>query len=183
MNPDQSAPSITPSEVFNFLPAYTHRIAHAANRWAYMEYYFNSDTKPAVGACLTSQMYTLNSKLNALLSLLKLRKADQTLIDMVNKFAAQSRDALEARNRLVHDIWLNDNYAPDQMGKMRITADRVLRFIIEPVPVEKLDADVMTIEHRRAQAGTILEAVKAALPVLPEMSLTELHPITETPSQ
>ena len=182
-----SEASDKPVKGFHFLPVYADLIASAANRWAYLEYYVNcsiwllADVKPAIGACLTSQMYTLNSKLSALLSLLKLRKADTALIDKVNKFASSVRDALDARNRDVHDIWLNDNINKDQMGKLRITADKVLRFHIDEVKSDALVNDNEIIERRRVEAGEIMEAIKAALPSLPEMSHTDLHPITETP--
>ena len=176
-----------PTKGFTFVPAYAELIAHAANRWAYLEYYINksiwllADCKPAIGACMTSQMYTLNAKLSALLSLLKLRKVDQVIIDKVNKFSSGSRDALEARNRTVHDLWLLDNLHPGQMGKLRITADKILQFHISEVGLVALKADVETIERRRVEAGEIEEAIRRVLPTLPEMSPTELHPITETP--
>jgi hypothetical protein len=177
-----------PVKGFKFLPAYAGLIADAANRWAYLEYYINSsiwllaEVKPAIGACLTAQMHTLNAKLSALLSLLKLRKADQALIDKVNKFASSVRDALDARNRDVHDVWLNDNINKDKMGKLRITADKVLKFRIEEVDIEELRADVEIIEKRRIQAGEIREEVTRALPSLPQMSHAELHPIIENPA-
>jgi hypothetical protein len=176
-----------PAKGFRFLPAYADLIAEGTNRWSYLEYYLNSSIwlltgdAPAVGACQTSQMYTANAKLSALLSLLKLRKADQVLIDRVNKFASNFRDALEARNRIDHDVWLNDTNNPDQMAKLRITADKVLRFGVEAVPLEQLRTDVAMIDNRRLDMGEIREAIRAALPTLPQMSLAELHPITETP--
>lgn len=176
-----------PIKGFRFLAAYAELIADAANRWAYLEYYVNSsiwllaEVKPAVGACMTSQMYTFNAKLSALLSLLKLRKANQPLIDKVNKFASNVRDALEARNRAVHDVWLNDNINTTQMGKLRITADKILRFKIEEIKIEALRSDVEMIEIRRVQAGEIMDEIKRVLPSLPEMSHEELHPIVETP--
>jgi hypothetical protein len=179
-------PTDQPATELHWLPAYAQLIADGANRWAYLEYYINSsiwllaDLRPAIGACLTSQMYTLNAKLSGLLALLKLRKAPQELLDRINKFASQSRDALEARNRMVHDVWLNDYIQPTQMGKLRITADKVLRYNIESINAEELRQDVQKIETRRLEAGMIKHAIELALPSLPEMSQSELYPITET---
>jgi|HubBroStandDraft_6_1064221.scaffolds.fasta_scaffold606253_1 hypothetical protein len=167
---------------------YAAAIADGANRWAYLEYYINkaiwelAGVKPALGACLTSQMYTLNAKLNALLALLKLRKADSAILTSVNKFAASVRDALEARNRIVHDVWMNNNFHPDVMGKMRVTADKQLVMKIENIELSKLQADVQLIEKRRLEAGEIEDTIRRALPSLPEMSQGELYPIVETPS-
>ena len=179
-------PTDQPSATFQWLPAYAQQIADGANRWAYLEYYINSsiwllaDVRPAIGACLTSQMYTMSAKLAALLSLLKLRKAPQDILDRVNKFASAHRDALEARNRMVHDIWLNDNVAKANMGKLRITADKILRYNIESIDISSLIQDVQKIENRRLDAAIIKDAIERALPSLPEMSQSELHPITES---
>lgn len=179
-------PILEPKQGFQWLTTYAVLIADAANRWAYLEYYIQqaiwelAEVSPAIGACLTSQMYTFNSKMSALLALLKLRKAPQPLIDRVNKFASQVRDAHDARNRAAHDIWLNDNVNPEQMGKLRITADKILRYNIEEIKGDELLSDVKTIELRRAEAGFILQAVRDTLPSLPQISPEELHPIVES---
>src|SRR6266852_2712289 len=113
---------------FNFVGDYADCIAHAANNWSWMEYelltvlWFLADVSPALGACLTSQIYTFNAKLDALLALMKLRKVPSEIIDSVNKFASDSRSAQEARNRFAHDVWLNDNENPQTLGKLRVTA-------------------------------------------------------------
>jgi len=173
-------------ETFQFLPNYANLIAEAANQWAYIEYlvaksiWLLADVKPAMGACVTSHVYTTHAKLSALLALLKLRKAPQPLIDKVNKFAADFRDGAEARNRLVHDVWLTDNLHPDKMGKLRITADKILKFKAETIESEALAADVLIIEKRRKEMTAISREIEVALPTLPEMSHSELHPIVES---
>jgi hypothetical protein len=174
---------------FRFMPEYADQIAHANNNWTFLEYYVNSsiwalaDVKPALGACMTSQIYTMNGRLSALLSLLKVRRASQKIIDKVNKFAANVRDAQDARNRTAHDMWLLDNYNPGKMGKLRITADKVLKFDIESVEIEQLRADVSTISGRRMEFSAIRQEILAALPTLPEIPPEELHPIAESRSR
>jgi hypothetical protein len=181
-------PSDQPKREFRWITSYAQQIADAANRWAYLEYYINksiwalADVKPAIGACMTSQMYTLNAKLSALLSLLKLRKASEELIVRVNRFSSGVRDALDARNRLVHDIWLTDELNKSEMGKLRITSDKKLEFKIESVSLVKLTQDVQVIERRRLEAGEIAAAIESALPSLPDIPQAELYPITETPT-
>jgi hypothetical protein len=166
-----------------FIPEYAEQIAYGCNLWAMLEYYINNsiwalaDIEPAIGACMTSQMYTMNSRLSALLALLKFRRVNQKIIDKVNKFAANVRDAQEARNRIAHDMWLIDRANPGTMGKLRITADKTLNFDISPVSIEELKNDVAKISARRLEFSEIRDQIIAALPTLPEIPAEELHPI------
>jgi hypothetical protein len=83
-------PTITQGD-FTFIAAYADQIAHGCNLWASLEYYINTsiwalaDVEPAIGACMTAQMYTMNARLSALLALLKFRRADKKIIGRVNK--------------------------------------------------------------------------------------------------
>ena len=169
-----------------FPPEFATLIASGINRWSNLEYDLHAtiwelaDVRPALGACMTAQIFTTNAKLDTLLSLLKLRSADQKLIDRVNKFSSTVRPALEARNRMGHDLWLKDKLNPSGMGKLRITAAKKLDFKIETVTVEQLTADVEKIEQAQIDFHNIRVAILDAIPTLPEMSPTALHPISET---
>jgi hypothetical protein len=175
-----------PQKDFHWLPEYARAIADAANMWAYIEYYVNTsiwelaELPPAIGACITSQIYTLQGRLSALAALLKLRQADQKIIDSVNKFMERVRDAQDARNRIVHDMWMNDNLHPEMMGKLRITAEKKLHFRIASMPLDELKRDVEKIDTRRYEMSAIRLAIRAALPTLPEIPHAELYPIAES---
>jgi hypothetical protein len=168
-------------------PTYAEKIAEAANRFAYLEYIVNStiwlvaDVRPAIGACLTSQMYTMNAKLSALLSLLKLRGADKKIIDALNKFSSNVRDAADARNRVAHDLWMHDDADHSKMGKLRITADKTLNYSMEMVSVAELQNSVRIINKRLREAADIKSSIIRALPSFPEIPPEALHPIVETP--
>jgi len=170
-----------------FLPEFANQIAEANNSWAYLEYYINTciwhlaDVAPALGACMTSQIYTLQGRLNALVALLNLRKADQTIIDRVNSFSSRVREASEARNRIAHDMWLNDSFLPKQMGKMEVTANKSLKFQIVSISCDELKAEVAKIHKHRGESEEIRKLIKSALPSLPELPPEVLHPIDETP--
>ena len=176
----------TPPRAPDFLLEYAEQIAHGCNLWAMLEYYINNsiwalaDIEPAIGACMTSQMYTTNAKLSALLSLLKFRRANQKIVDQVNKFSANVRTAQEARNRIAHDMWLVDRNDPGIMGKLRITADKTLNFDIYPIPLDELKKDVGKINASRLEFSVIREQIMDALPTLPEIPQEELHPIAHT---
>lgn len=172
-------------QAFHFLPEFADCIAHIANSLAYLDYYINASiwalagTTPAQGACITSQIYTINARVDALLALMKLRRVDAKLIKTVNKFHSAIREAQDIRNRVVHDLWFNDNHAPQNMGKLRITAVRDLKFGIESITIETLRADLAKIEERRFEAGAIRAAIEAAIPSLPALPGHETHPIQE----
>jgi hypothetical protein len=172
---------------FRFLPEYADCIANAANSWSYLEYYINTTiwdlakVEPALGACITSQIFSIPARVDAVVSLLKLRKADSKLIGKVNKFAETFRGANEARNRIIHDVWLNDNVDTHYMGRLTITAKKSLEFDVQTVPITELKADLAEIERVRAKFAEIRREILAAIPSLPEMSPTELRPINEHP--
>jgi hypothetical protein len=146
---------------FHFLPEFAELISHAANSWAYLEYYINASiwtlagVAPALGACVTSQVYTINARLDALVALMKLRRVDDQLIKRVSRFQGSVREAQDLRNRIVHDLWFNDNHVPKNMGRLRITATRDLKFGIDSITIESLRSDVTKIEVRRREAGAI----------------------------
>ncbi|MFZ3234506.1 MAG: hypothetical protein WA417_04270 [Stellaceae bacterium] len=171
---------------FYFLPGYAEQIAHAANLWAAIEYHINSciwgllGTPPGLGACLTSQVYTVNARLDALVALMKVRRVDPKTITKVNKFQSRIREAQDIRNRIVHDMWLNHNIG-NHMGRMQITAARELRYTIEVIELTDLKLSVAKIDERRMEFEKIRHSIFSELPSLPEIPKQELHPIEETP--
>src|SRR5271168_909763 len=88
---------------FSFIPEYADCIARVATVWARLEYDVSvsiwalADVRPAIGACLTSQIFTLRSKLDALIALAKLRKVNAAIIKKINKFADDVRGGQEIR--------------------------------------------------------------------------------------
>ena len=173
---------------FSFIPEFADCIARIASCWARLEYDMSAviwdlaETRPAYGACITSQIYTTQGKLSAILALGKLRKVDGTLIGRLNKFAERVRAGQDIRNRTLHDQWLQDSLNASQMGHMRITADKILRMVIESVPLKELRDDLEKGEDLQVEFLNIRHDIEAALPTLPEIPPSELHPIVETPS-
>jgi hypothetical protein len=171
---------------FAFIPEFADCIARIASLWARLEYDVNAsiwalaELRPALGACITAQIYTLQGHLSALLALAKLREVDAILIKRINKFADDVRVGQDIRNRVIHDLWLNDRGTPGNMGHLRITADKTLKFVIESVPLFELTAQVEKVEALVTVFASIRKAIEAALPSLPEIPQTKLHPITET---
>jgi len=136
---------------------------------------------PTLGACLTSQIYAMSGRWSALLALLKIRRAPQRLIDLVNEMAEASRGPLEIRNRTVHDAWV---WRPDgAVGRFEITAPKKLRFDIIEIPLDELKANFETLLKFNDRVVEMRKTIYAALPSLPEMSPEELRPISDDPSR
>jgi hypothetical protein len=161
-------------------------IGHAASQWAMLEYYINdtiwslSDTAPTLGACSTAQIYTIDGRLKALLSLLKLRRASKSLIVKVNKFAENMRAPSEYRNRLVHDPW-GKRVPTGQTVKIEITANKKLRFENRVVDLKDLQKQVDVIVDVMLAFVEIRDTILNEIPTLPKMSQKELRPIVEGP--
>jgi hypothetical protein len=172
---------------FVFIPEYADCIARMSSSWARLEYDINAsiwllaDMRPALGACVTSQIYTINGRLSALLSLAKLRGLDAKILKKINKFCEEVRAGQTIRNRVMHDMWLLDKSHPEQMGQLRVTAEKTLHFKIEPIMFLDLVADFEKLDGLQTTFYKIRQSIDAALPSLPKMSETELYPITETP--
>lgn len=172
---------------FSFVPQYADAIARAASVWARLEYDVSiviwalADVRPALGACMTAQIYTLQGRLAALLSLAKLREVDHSILKQINRFADDVRGGQEIRNRIIHDLWLNDSVHPEQMAQLQITAAKKLEFAIDPVRFSELTADLEKLEDFQTRFLAIRKVIEAALPTLPEIPQTKLHPIIESP--
>jgi hypothetical protein len=170
---------------FAFIPEYADCIARVASIWARLEYDISvsiwqlADVRPALGACMTSQIYTLGGRLDALLSLAKLRNVPEGIIKGISKFADDSRDGQEIRDRIIHDQWVLDKFNPGTMGHLRITAAKKLDFNIKTVILPDLAADLEKLEDLSFRFHAIRDEIEAALPTLPKIPHSELHPITK----
>jgi len=168
---------------FKFIPEYANGIASIASCWATIEYYENNSIwivaklDPKTGACMTSQMYTLQAKLAGLLSLLKLHGAPDTIISRVNRFAENIRGPQEHRNRVVHDIWMLDNRHPGSMSRLEATASKKLKFEMQDVPIQRLKDIYTELSACRQEFYNIRADIFTAQPSFPGIPGSELDPI------
>jgi hypothetical protein len=168
---------------FRFAPGYAECIANASNSWAWVELEVHvmiwklSGLNPTVGACLTAQMFTFDAKLNCLLALLKLREAPIAFISKVNTFLQKSRGALDARNRFVHDVWVNDMQEPTAMGRVKIAARQKLNFATESFSLDALKPELDMIDRSRTTATALRKELEGFLPSLPKIPAEAPHPL------
>lgn len=166
---------------FVFPPDYASCISEITSCWSALEYNISmsiwhlAGIYPAIGACITSQIFTLDGRLKALQALLKLRQVPDSLRSRVNKFSERVRGPLELRNRTIHDQWFQGTESKEML-QLEIGAKGSLTYGFKPVPIEVLQADRDKIREAMREAVKIRDDIEAALPTLPEIPLRELHP-------
>ena len=157
-------------------------IGRIASDWAALEYTINqmiwelAGTAPALGACMTAQIPGLDGRLRALLSLMRLRQMDKALITKVNKFGEQAHGPTGVRNRAVHDPWYLRRDRSG-FGRVQVTANKRLVFEALPIPMVELHAEHAKIKECARRLAQLADEIQAALPSLPEIPESALHPI------
>ena len=117
----------------------------------------------AIGASITSQIYTFDGLVKALQSILRVRgfhRDAKKLGDLSNK----AKGLQDVRNRLVHD---GVHFHDGAMHRLEITANRRLKFGYRKVDLEKLQA---TAESITKVHDDLDEAIKEALESIPRLS-------------
>ena len=166
---------------FDFPAEYAQCIAKIISYWSALEYNINlsiwhlAGVYPAVGACVTEQIYTLDGRLKALQSLLKLRRAPDDLLRKLNKFAEKSHKAQAIRNRVAHDTW-HQSLEFKKMIQLTIGARGTLTYGFAFIPLDEFERDRDEVRRTMQQAVKLRDAIEVALPTLPEIPLGELHP-------
>jgi hypothetical protein len=148
-------------------------IARVTSCWAGLEYDISAtiwalaEMRPALGTCVTSQIYTLQGRLSAVSALAKLRRVDQDIIDRLNRFSDRIREGQDQRNRIIHNL----SVMPEKDKQLASSVESVF----------DLHDDLEKIERLAKEFGAIRKSIEAAVPTLPDTP-PELHPIMETPS-
>ncbi|WP_156967947.1 hypothetical protein [Methylosinus sp. PW1] len=170
---------------FKWAPGFAETLAEIANNWAHIEFAMNqsiwilSGLSSEAGACITSQIFTLQGRLAAVKSLLELVEAPKPLLKQVNKFSENVRGATEKRNRALHDMWLVDIRDENIMARMEITAPGHLSFEPKPHDLLKIQNDLAVVAAARKEAFAIRNAIQQ-LPTLPTRSKSIRDPMDGT---
>lgn len=170
-----------PHQGFIFPPEFAACIGDVISCWAALDYNANmsiwhlAGVYPAIGACMTMQIFTLEGRLKALIALLRLRRAPDDLVRRVNKFRANVRKPQEIRNRITHDCWFK-NPVNDRMSQLEIGTKGVLVYGFKPIDIDALKADRDEVRKAMREAANIRTTIEAGLPTLPEIPLGDLHP-------
>jgi hypothetical protein len=93
------------------------------------------------GVCLTSQIPNMPGRMNALISLAKLRNASDGIIRKLHKFADDTPGLQEQRNRVAHDPWRID-LSTGQLQRLEVSARKTAKLQYVPVSVEEIESVV-----------------------------------------
>jgi hypothetical protein len=171
------------------IPKYVLRsIGSVTADWAALEYIISDLTwrlaavYPALGACLTAQIYTFNGRLDSLIALLKIRQASKRLISDMHTFAEDSRGPQESRNRMVHDVWTRSRRTGDLM-RLEIKAKAKLSFDLLMVAQGEVTKDERRIREFVLSFIPLRNRILGELSTLPEIPLQSLERVTPHPPQ
>ena len=119
-----------------------------------------------IGICLTSQIYTLDGKLKALITLLAVRGQLERTVAKLNKFHENLRGTSNARNRATHDPWVGDELTGIP-HRLQATADKTLVFEHKPVPTSELYELARAIAEKIDEFEEIIRPAILRFPALP----------------
>jgi len=157
-------------------------VGQIAHDWATLESLVNesiweaADLDHQLGACITAQIFSLPSRLDALSLLLRARGASEELMSKVNRFIADSRRPTELRNRAVHDP-LGVHKQSGEVRQLQITARGKLVFETRKVTVEQLEKDSAEINRFLDRFMELREELQVELETLPPYQRQLLFPL------
>jgi hypothetical protein len=163
--------SQTDAEFEDIDPEFYELVGRVACDWAALEMKINdciwalSGSPYGAGACVTSQIYTIDGRIKALVALLNLKGATE-LVEKTNVYHEQViRKASIKRHRVVHDIWFSDDRG--EASQLLVTADKRLRFEIITRTIIDLRKDHKIVEGALFDFLSIYDEIGALLHTLP----------------
>lgn len=182
MSDDEPARVAEAARLMRANAALFQQMGHLASDWAMLEYFINeciwklAGMAPAVGACVTSQIFTVNNRLAAVIALMYRRGFSPADIRQVNRFANEVRGLAEKRNRAIHDpIFVHPGEG--KAGRLEVTAQGRPVFDIVPVTPEELKAIRKEIWATTEKFLEIRQGILDTLPTLPQLPNAEHVPV------
>lgn len=161
--------NVNPAEGMTGIPQEHYaEIGRVAEAWTAIELMIDtacwnlSGLSAPVGICLTSQVSGHARKMDAFISLARLRGADEGLVRELNHLAERARVLSEQRNRVIHDSWMVG--ASNVPHRMEASARRALKYRYVPVTTEQLTE--LTIGSCRTVSATHAECLVWMAPAL-----------------
>jgi hypothetical protein len=163
-------------------------LGKVADAWARLEHLIDTCCIALVGCdqagfCLTAQVIGPGRKLDALLSLLKLRGASSDLQQTAKSLAGRIQGLGEQRNRVLHDPWasvgVDDEGYIEPFEGTKLLAGLKLRFARKHAPHrhEVTAKKSLVVEHKRVDTpylAQLLADIEAAQVKLFELSFAAL---------
>ena len=154
-------------------------IGRVAVAWSFLEAGVDTacirlaDITSESGVCLTSQIAGIGRKLDAYISLARLRPLPKELIERLDKYAKRAQGVSEKRNRLVHDIWFFNH--PELPERLEATARRRLKYEYVPTKTEDILKTAWEINDLHGEFDVLAQAVetwpKPSLDISPQSQM------------
>jgi hypothetical protein len=141
--------------------------------WAALEATINfaiwriGEIPETIGACITSQIFTFDAKMKALISILEVRGNLDKTITKINKFHDDIRAISTFRNRIAHDPWVHDEKT-DSPHRLQISADKTLILEYKLESTVMINNEVQKLNEFIVRFQTIIEPALAKFQPLPE---------------
>jgi hypothetical protein len=149
-------------------------LGRVAAAWSFLEAGVDTacirlaDIASESGVCLTSQIAGIGRKLDAYISLARLRPLPKELIEKLDKFAKRAQGVSERRNRIVHDIWFFNH--PEPPERLEATARKRLRIEYIPTKTEDILKTAWDINDLHNEFDVLAQAVETWPPPSPDIS-------------
>lgn len=111
-----------------------------------------------IGACVTSQLPNVARRLDALLSLIKLKNAPEAPIRKLNKFIRSTNELQIKRNGVVHAVW-SSGPTTKKNYRLHVTAKGILKFKFEVAELEGLEALLSQINEHKRRLAIFLQSI------------------------
>ena len=166
-----------PNDKPSFIPdEYLMAVGRIANAWAHLEFAVDratwqlADVPHMVGACMTAQMFSMPTKMKALISLAELRGLSADTLSALRKFnSAKLAPLQEARNRHVHDTRLV-HQSSGEVARLQITAKNELVFGFQHEPIAEMHKVRKRIEGLIEEFHVMRDKLFAEFAALPKDS-------------
>lgn len=170
-------------EPFGVSPAFFALVGEITHEWATLEYLMNeciwraAQLDDQLGACITSQIFSFNSRADTLTLLLKARNVSDRLIKEVNAFFSRSKKYADIRNRAAHDP-VGAYLKTGKMSQLQITGNKVLVFELRDVTMEKVTEDRDKMNAYVDCFFELRDKIKSELDASPYIHLSKFPSIT-----
>jgi hypothetical protein len=156
------------TEAEEALQPFFQMVGRVSSGWSYLEQTIDdfiwtlAGVDHAKGACITSQIQSVEWKLRAVIALIELSGGSA---DIIKKFKKLSGDAVSLathRNRIVHDPLLYA-FASKKVTASRMTANKTLEYSMVPVNLDEMKSVVLEIAQFRNNLLVLINEVLTTL--------------------
>jgi hypothetical protein len=166
-------------------------IGQITANWAILDHILNqtiwklADVPEKTGACITAQLSNHSQRIDSIIALARLREMSPNLIDEAKDLKRKLFDAADARNRAVHDPWIEittwtSDGSADRTAQFRSMDKKKLKFGPDDVDTETLKQTLSRVNDRIKDCSKLHSKIWSALEALREKRKQPPPPIPES---